>query len=148
MKKTIVRSKGEKVMAETKTNKREVLAAIKAVAEAGTDFAGVPAEDVISFVDTSIAQLDAKAESSRKRAEAKRAEGDALRGVIAGFVTDVPTTIDDITAAVQGVDGYAEVTKSQVTARLTQLNKLGKVEKSKVKAGDRTLVAYSTAVEE
>lgn len=131
-------------MAEVKITKKVVLEAVKAAAEAGADFGEVvSAADVIAYADATIAQLDAKAAKAKERAAEKKADGDALRAVVEGAITDELQTIDVITAAVQAVEGYEDVTKSKVTARLTQLVKSEKVEKEQVKLEDgRKVMAY------
>lgn len=131
-------------MAENKITKRVVLDAIRVVAENGADFgADVTADDVIAYVDTTIAQLDAKAAKAKERAAKNKAEGDELRAVVEGVLTDDLQTIDAITAAVQAVDGYADVTKSKVTARLTQIVKSNIGHKEQIKDGDRKVMAYA-----
>lgn len=133
-------------METTKITKRMVLEAVRAAAEAGSvDFGdAVTADDVIAYVDTTIAQMDDKAAKAKARAAEKKADGDALRAVVASVVTDELQVIDDITAQVQAVEGYADVTKSKVTARLTQLVKSGEIHKDQVKTEDgRKLTAYA-----
>ena len=138
-------------MSEVKITKKVVLEAVKAAAE-GMDFgATVSAEDVIAYCDATIAQLDAKAAKAKERAAEKKADGDALRAVVEGALTDELQAIDSITAKVQTIDGYEDVTKSKVTARLTQLVKAGSIHKEQVKLEDgRKVMAYALgeAVEE
>ena len=136
-------------MENTKMTKRMVLEAIRATAEAGSvDFGDVvTADDVIAYVDITIAQMDAKAEKAKERGKAKRAEGDDLRAVVASVLTDELQIADDITAQVQAVEGYADVTKSKVVARLTQLVKADEAHKEQVKTEDgRKLTAYAAGV--
>ena len=131
-------------MAEVKITKKVVLEAIKAAAE-GMDFGEVvSAADVIAYANTAIAQLDAKAAKAKERAAEKKADGDALRAVVESAVSDEYQTIDDITAKVVEVEGYEDVTKSKVTARLTQLVKSGAIHKVQVKTEDgRKVMAYA-----
>ena len=131
-------------MAEVKITKKVVLEAIKAAAE-GMDFGEVvSATDVIAYADTAIAQLEAKAAKAKERAAEKKADGDALRAVVESAVSDEYQTIDDITAKVVEVEGYEDVTKSKVTARLTQLVKSGTIHKVQVKTADgRKVMAYA-----
>ena len=131
-------------MAEVKITKKVVLEAIKAAAE-GMDFGElVTAADVIAYADTAIAQLDAKAAKAKERAAEKKADGDALRAVVESAVSDEYQTIDDITAKVVEVEGYEDVTKSKVTARLTQLVKSNAIHKVQVKTEDgRKVMAYA-----
>ena len=131
-------------MSEVKITKKVVLEAIKAAAE-GMDFGEVvTAADVIAYADATIAQLDAKAAKAKERAAKNKAEGDELRAAVESAVSDELQTIDAITAAVQAMDGYADVTKSKVTARLTQLVKAGAIYKEQVKLDDgRKVMAYA-----
>lgn len=136
-------------MADTKKIvKRDVLEAIKAVAET-VDFGDtVTSADVIDYVDTTLAQLDAKAAKAKERAAKTKAEGDELRAVVEGVLTDDLQTIDDITAQVQAIDGYDDVTKSKVTARLTQLIKTEVAHKTQIKLeGGRKVMAYALGAE-
>ena len=132
-------------MANTIT-KKDVLTAIKTVVENG--FADVTvgedkvvtADDVIAYVDTTIAQLDKKNEKAREKSAERKAEGDALRATIEGILTeDEYKTIANIVAEIDD----EEVTPARVTARLSQLCKANKVHKTKVKVGDRTVNGYA-----
>jgi len=132
-------------MADVKVTKRDILAAVRLVAENGAvDFGTVSADDVIAYVDTTIAQLDAKAAKAKERAAKNKTEGDELRATVEGVLTDELQTIDAITTAVQAVEGYEDVTKSKITARLTQLTKAGAAFKAQVKTEDgRKVMAYT-----
>lgn len=131
-------------MSEVKITKRVVLEAIKVAAE-GMDFGPiVTADDVIAFVNTSIAQLDSKAAKAKEKAAEKKAEGDALRAVVESVLTDELQTSDMITEAVNAVEGYAEITKPKVIARLTQLVKSEVAHKEQIKTEDgRKVMAYA-----
>lgn len=130
-------------MAEVKITKKVVLEAIKAAAE-GMDFGEVvSAADVIAYADTAIAQLDAKAAKAKERAAEKKADGDALRAVVESVLTDDLQMIDEITVKVQAIEGYEDVTKSKVTARLTQLVKSNTIHKEQVKVDSRKVMAYA-----
>ena len=131
-------------MAEVKITKKVVLEAIKAAAE-GMDFGEVvSAADVIAYANTAIAQLDAKAAKAKERAAEKKADGDALRAVVESVVSDEYQTIDAITAKVAETEGYEDVTKSKVTARLTQLVKSGAIHKVQGKTEDnRKVMMYA-----
>lgn len=127
-------------MADTvKITKKDVLNAIKAVAEAGADFGAVTAEDVIAYVDTTIAQLNAKAEKAKERAAAKKVEGDALRDAVAAVLTDEFQTIAAIAEQIEGED----ITTAKVSARLTQLVKADMAHKAKVDVDGRKLNGYA-----
>ena len=131
-------------MSEVKITKKVVLEAIKAAAE-GMDFGEVvSAADVIAYADTAIAQLDAKAAKAKERAAEKKADGDALRAVVESAVSDEYQTIDAITAKVTEIEGYEDVTKSKVTARLTQLVKSNAIHKVQGKTEDgRKVMMYA-----
>jgi hypothetical protein len=131
-------------MSDAKVTKRDVLAAVRLVAENGAvDFGAVSADDVIAYVDTTIAQLDAKAAKAKERATKNKAEGDELRAIVESVLTDELQTIDAITTAVQAIEGYNDITKSKVTARLTQIVKAGLGHKGQVKDGGRKVMAYA-----
>ena len=130
-------------MEKIKVTKRVILEAIKDAAK-DMDFGEVvTAEDVISFVDTSIAQLDNKAAKAKERAAEKKADGDALRTAVESVITEDLQTIDAITAGVQAMEGYEDVTKSKVTARLTQLVKSNVIYKEQIKVDSRKVMAYA-----
>ena len=136
----------------TKVTKKMVLEAIKNVAVNGdpdyVDFGvDVTADDVVDYVDTTLAQLEKKNEKAKERAAEKKADGDALASVIAGVLTDNLQTVDEIVTAVNAVDGYADVTKSKVVARLTQLVKANVARKEQVKIDTRKIMAYGNYVE-
>ena len=142
-------------MENTKVTKRVVLEAVKAAAENGVDFGSVSAADVIAYAETTIAQLDAKAakakeKAAEKKAAEKKADGDALRAAVESVLTEDLQMIDEITAKVQAIEGYEDVTKSKVTARLTQLVKSNTIHKEQVKVDSRKVMAYALgeAVEE
>ena len=130
-------------MENTKVTKRVVLEAVKAAAENGADFGNVSAEDVIAYAETTIAQLDAKAAKAKEKAAEKKADGDALRAAVESVLTEDLQMIDEITAKVQAIEGYEDVTKSKVTARLTQLVKSNTIHKEQVKVDSRKVMAYA-----
>ena len=124
---------------EKKVTKKDVLNAVKALALNGVDFETVSAEDVIAYVDTTIAQMDAKNEKAKARAAEKRAEGDALMEVIYSVLTDKGQTAAEIMAQIEGED----LTQAKVSARLTKLVNAGKASKEQVKVDNRKLMAYT-----
>ena len=100
-------------------------------------------DEAIEFIEKQIDQLKAKAEKAKSRAEEKKIEGDELREAVANALTNEPQTIDAITTTVAEI---FDVTKAKVTARLTQLAKLGEATKEQVKIdGRKTMVYKSTA---
>ena len=130
-----------------KVTKRDVLIAIRTLMEqdsTGMVSDTVSAEDVIAYVDTTIAQMDAKAEKAKERQQAKAKAGDELRAAVKSVITDSPMTGDEITAKVVEIEGFEDVTKSKVIARLTQLCKNGEIFKADTRIDGRTLKVYST----
>lgn len=101
-------------------------------------------DEAIEFIEKQIEQLEAKAAKAKSRAEEKKLEGDALREMVANALTEEPQTIDAITDIVAGK--CADVTKAKVTARLTQLVKLGEASKEQIKVEGRKIMVYKTAV--
>lgn len=89
-------------------------------------------EMLIDFVSDQIAQIEAKAQKSKERAAAKKAEGDELRNVVQATLTDSYQSIKEIFDQI----GSEEVTRSKITARLTQLVKAGVAEKDSRKNGE------------
>ena len=128
---------------EKKVTKKDVLVAIKALIpedeEITIDDVVVTGEDVAAYVDTTLAQLAAKAAKAKERAAEKKAEGDALRDAVLAVLTDEYQPIADIAAKVE----FEDVTPAKVTARLTQLVKLELANKTQIKVGDRKVMGYA-----
>ena len=100
-------------------------------------------DEAIEFIEKQIDQLKAKAEKAKSRAEEKKIEGDELREAVANALTNEPQTIDAITTTVAEI---FDVTKAKVTARLTQLVKLGEATKEQVKMDSRKIMVYKSTV--
>ena len=138
-------------MAEKKITKREVFEAVKDyfengdIAVIGDADAEVDVDAVVEVMTKAIEQLDKKNEAAKKRAAEKKTQGDEVRAAVKAVITDELQTIDQIFEQVE-VEGV-ELTRAKVTARLTQLVKLGEIAKEKVKAGDRTVMGYRLATE-
>ena len=98
-------------------------------------------DEAIEFIEKQIDQLKAKAEKAKSRAEEKKIEGDELREAVANALTNEPQTIDAITTIVAEI---FDVTKAKVTARLTQLVKLGEATKEQVKIDGRKIMVYKS----
>ena len=98
-------------------------------------------DEAIEFIEKQIDQLKAKAEKAKSRAEEKKIEGDELREAVANALTNEPQTIDAITTTVAEI---FDVTKAKVTARLTQLVKLGEATKEQVKIDNRKVMVYKS----
>ena len=129
-------------MAKTneKVTKKVILEAIKRVAEDGVDFgADVTPEDVLTYVDTTIAQLEAKTEKAKERAAKKRAEGDDLREKVKDLLTDDYQTVADIVAQIDD----PEITNAKVVARLTALCKADLAHKVELKVDKRKVKGYA-----
>lgn len=125
-------------MADTKITKKDFFAAIRTMVEGIEAVGDIPADKVLEFIDTQVAQIDAKA--AKARAGEKKAEGDALRAEVAAHITTEFQTADDITAL---VEGFEDITKAKVVARLTQLVNNNQVEKEQIKTEDgRKVMAY------
>jgi len=126
-----------------KITKKEVLNAIYEIVKDGDEVVigdvAVTADDIRDYVDTTIAQLNAKNEKAKERAAEKRAESDELRATIKAVLTDEYQTIADIIAQIDGED----VTPSKVTARLTALIKAGEANKKEVKVNGKARMAYA-----
>lgn len=133
-------------MANAKITKAAILTAIMdLVADdvvVETDLGSVAGADIISYCNTSLNQLEAKAAKAKERAAKNKAEGDALRAEVLSHITDEFQTADAITDA---VEGFEDITKAKVIARLTQLAKAGEIVKEQIKVGDRKQMAYKLA---
>ena len=127
-------------MAETKITKKDFFAAIRTMVEGVETVGNIPADKVLEFIDTQVAQIDAKAAKAKARSSEKKAEGDALRAEVAAHITTEFQTADDITAL---VEGFEDITKAKVVARLTQLVNAGIVIKEQIKTEDgRKVMSY------
>ena len=129
-------------MADTKITKKDFFAAIRTMVEGIEAVGDIPADKVLEFIDTQVAQIDAKAAKAKERAGKKKTEGDALRAEVAAHITTEFQTADDITAL---VEGFEDITKAKVVARLTQLVNAGDVVKESQKVGDRKVMCYKLA---
>ena len=128
-------------MAEVKITKAMVLEVIGKNVENMTFDGDVTAEDVTAFVETTLAQIAAKAEKNKERAAAKRQAGDELRAQVLGFVTEEWQTRDEIAANFDDED----ITPAKVGARLTQLVADGSVVKEKQKIDGKDKMVYALA---
>jgi uncharacterized protein YrzB (UPF0473 family) len=126
-------------MAEKKITKVEKLTMIRDIL-AGDGYTEVTEEAImlIDFVDEQIEQIQSKAEKAKQRAAEKKAEGDALRNTIQSLMTNEWQSIDEIFNQIED-EG---VTRSKITARLTQLIKAGVIEKDSQKGetGNKQMV--------
>lgn len=131
-----------------KLTKKDFYAAIRGMVE-GIEMVGeIPAEEVLAFIDKTVAQIDNKATKAKEKAAEKAEKGDRLYGVVVSALTDELQTIDAITATVEAMVAETdmedmEITKAKVTARLTQAIKNEVAQKEQVKAGSRRVMAYA-----
>lgn len=116
-------------MATEKITKKAYFEMLKDIV-AATDT--VDKDNLLAFIDTNIAQLDAKAAKAKEKAAEKKVEGDELREKIAACLTSEPKDIATILAEV----GDEELTRAKVTARLAQLINLGTAVKEVTKTAD------------
>ena len=116
-------------MATEKITKKAYFEMLKDIV-AATDTADK--DNLLAFIDTNIAQLDAKAAKAKEKAAEKKVEGDELREKIAACLTSEPKDIATILDEV----GDEELTRAKVTARLAQLIKLGTATKEVTKTAD------------
>ena len=127
-------------MADTKITKKDFFAAIRTMVEGIETVGDIPADKVLEFIDTQVAQIDAKAAKAKARAGEKKAEGDEISKRILEVLTDDFQTGEYIT---QLVSDIPEITKSKVVARLSNLVKQGKAEKEQIKTEDgRKVMSY------
>lgn len=128
-------------MADVKITKKEFYAALRTMVEGIEKVGEIPTDKVLEFIDTQVAQIDAKADKAKERAAKNRAAGDELRAEVLSHITDEFQTADAITEVVVGED----ITKAKVIARLTQLVKTGEIVKEQQKVGDRKVMCYKLA---
>lgn len=99
----------------------------------------------VAFIEEMIAQTERKAEKARERAAAKKEAGDELREAIFNILsTETFKTIPEILAEIDD----EEITPAKVTARLSQLVKLDRVVKEKVKTDNGDKMGYAIALVE
>lgn len=120
-------------MMNKKTTKREhfeqVLVILSLAEDQDFELDGINYDELNEFIKGEIENLDKKAAKAKERAASKKAEGDELRDRIAACLnSDGFTTIPEILETLNDDD----VTAQKVTARLTQLVKLGTIEKDEV----------------
>ncbi len=124
---------------EKKMTKKDYFNELKVLVE-GTDIENKG--ELIYFIESQIASIDAKAEKAKERAATKRAEGDELRETVKSVLTNEFQTAEEITAKV----GDEEISKAKVIARLTQLVNLGEAVKEQTKTEDnKSKMTYKLA---
>ena len=131
-----------------KLTKKDFYAALRGMVE-GIEMVGeIPAEEVLAFIDKTVAQLDSKAARAKEKAAEKAEKGDKLYEVVVSVLTDELQTIDAITEVVEGIVAETdmedmEITKAKVTARLAQAFRNEVARKEQVKAGSRKVMGYA-----
>lgn len=122
--------------------KRDILTALNSQELVDVTFGEetITVEDMVDFIEKSIAQLDARTAKAKEKAAEKKAAGDALKARIREVLSEDPMTVAEIVEALDD----EEVTNAKVIARLTQLGKAGEVFKSDRKVDGRTLKIYAT----
>ena len=123
-------------MEEKKITKKDYYNLIREVVE-NTEIENK--DELISFIDRQVSQIETKAEKAKIRATEKQKAGDELRNEVKAVLTNELQTIDTIMAQINNED----ITKAKIVARLTQLVKNGEVEKEEVKTEDgKSVKAY------
>lgn len=122
----------------TKITKRDNYKTLIAIVEASDR---EDKEQLIEFLNKEIRLLIHRADKERERAAKKKVDGDELREKVEKLIGEDWITPDDIVAALD----ETEVTRNKVIARVSQLIKIGKVEKGSAKINDRKVVVYRLA---
>ncbi len=91
------------------------------------------ATDLVDFIEKEVALIDKKQEQAKANRAKKAAASDELKTVVLGAVTAEPQTIDAIVETVVAVEGYEEITRAKVVARLSALVKEEVIAKDTVK---------------
>lgn len=105
-----------------------------------------------TFAEKKMAQLDKRNETARKRAEKRKAEGDALLTAVLNVLGDEPMSREDVFNAIVETGMFPEVKLGQVGFRLTALSKPedGRVVKTEATIADaegknRRVMVYTLA---
>lgn len=101
------------------------------------------AAELKEFCAKQIEQIEAKAEKARRNAAIRKAEGDELRDMVYGALTNELQTIPQIMDAM-GLDD-PEITRAKVSARLGQLFKAGEIEKTAISVDGKRTMHYKLA---
>ena len=128
-------------MEKTTVTKRDRFEEIRdlAVLAQENGFEGFDFDGIVEFCDKEVVALDNKNAKAKERAAKKRAEGDALTGIVLDELTDELETIAEIALRVASREGCEDVTAGKVQYRLNALAKEGKITK-----GEITIAATET----
>ena len=120
-----------------KDNLTDIIALTKAAAEAGIE--GFDFDEIKTFAEKEIDNLDKRAAKAKERAATKKAETDTLKETIfATLNSETFLTINNIVAAIDD----EEVTNGKVASRLTALRNEGRVESEDIKVDKRVVKGY------
>lgn len=120
-----------------KDNLTDIIALTKAAAEAGIE--GFDFNEIKTFAEKEIDNLDKRAAKAKERAAAKKAETDTLKEtVFATLNSETFLTIKDIVAAIND----EEVTNGKVASRLTALRNENRVESEDIKVNKSVVKGY------
>lgn len=101
------------------------------------------AAELKEFCAKQIEQIEAKAAKAKAQAAVRKAEGDELRDMVYGALTNELQTIPQIMDAM-GLDD-PEITRAKVSARLGQLFKAGEIEKTAISVDGKRTMHYKLA---
>jgi len=132
-------------MANKTVTKKDYFVALRALVEGVDKVGDYPSKCVVNFIDRQIAQIEYKAEKAKEKAAEKKTVGDELRKAVYEVLTNEFQTADEITSQ---IEGFEDLTKSKVVARLTQLVKAGTVAKESIKVDDSRKMAYKRISED
>lgn len=121
----------------TKKEKFDVIANVFATVDVDTEVR----DEILAFCENEVAALDRRNAKAKETAAKKRTESDALKDTIEGMLSEEPITVNDILDRL----GDETLTPAKIVARMTQLVKVGKANKTNVKVDGRKLVGYVLA---
>lgn len=104
-------------------------------------------EELTAFVQHEIELIDNRTAKHKEYRAKKAAEGDALMEAVFETLGDEFVTVDAITEAINATEGYEDITKGKVVARLTKLVNAGRAERGDIKIEKRTVKGYRVAGE-
>lgn len=102
-------------------------------------------EELTAFVNHEIELIDKRTAKHKEYRTKKAAEGDALMEAVFETLGDEFVTVDAITEAINATEGYEDITKGKVVARLTKLVNAERAERGDIKIEKRTVKGYRVA---